>query len=126
MVNRFPILLEIPAIRRARIQMKIQKILGIQGFFENHIIVFLRPSSKFTFGFQPTNVSSLVVSGQRLFGSSFGCGWNVISDFDFVISLIFVASSRMVFSWAFPMFTTSPLALGLVVSSIIPVIVSVM
>ena len=62
------------------------------------MIVRFNPSSKLMLGFQSTKFSSLLVSGQRLFGSSFGNGWNVISDLHFVISLIFVASSSMVFS----------------------------
>ena len=74
------------------------------------MIVLFSPSSKAMVGFQPTSLSSLVVSGHRLFGSSFGKGWNVTEDLHLVSSLIFVASSKMVFSCEFPMFTTSPLA----------------
>src|ERR1035437_6273466 len=39
---------------------------------ENHTTALSSPSSKLPSGFHPTSLSSLPVSGQRLFGSSLG------------------------------------------------------
>jgi hypothetical protein len=43
-------------------------------YLENHKTVFFSPSSKLTFGFQPTNASNLSIFGQRFLGSSTGNG----------------------------------------------------
>lgn len=93
---------------------------------ENQFVVLFNPSSKLTLGCHSTSRLSLPVSGHRLFGSSFGKGWKLIGEFDFVFSFIAVASSRIVFSSALPTLTTSPLARFVWVSNSNPITVSVM
>jgi hypothetical protein len=52
-------------------------------------IVFFSPSSSRTLGCQPTSCTSLLGSGQRLFGSSFGRGQNSMVDVVFVAFNLF-------------------------------------
>jgi hypothetical protein len=66
----------------------------LQDFLENQKTVLFSPSSKLTFGFHPTTFSSLLVSGQRLFGSFFGNG---LSSGGFALwdSFIFLRASSI-------------------------------
>ena len=67
------------------------------AFFDtNHVIALVSPSSKPTVGFHPTSLYNLLVSGQRLSGSSFVSGRYSIGDAHSITSLILFAKSRMV------------------------------
>ena len=62
----------------------------------NQLIVFMRPSSIETFGSQKSFCFASVISGCLRTGSSYGSGFFMILDFDFVSFIISSASWSIV------------------------------